>query len=51
VYEAMTPAEKEKHAPEIQKKINNMRVRKDQPKQLQDQYIEKWQTIKESYAY
>jgi hypothetical protein len=45
VYEAMTPAEKEKHAPEIQKKINNMRVRKDVAPFQQEELINKWKTL------
>lgn len=48
VYNAMTEVEKEKHKPEIQKKINNMKVRKDQPPQLQEMYINKWNQLKES---
>jgi hypothetical protein len=44
----MTEAEKGKHTQEINKKINNMRLRKDTPQQLQDQYVEEWKQLKNS---
>jgi len=46
VYEVMTDTEKDAHAKEITKKINNMKLRKDQPKELQDLYIARWNEMK-----
>lgn len=46
VYSLMKESEKAKHTAEIQKKINNMKLRKDTPKVLQDRYIEEWNAIK-----
>jgi hypothetical protein len=33
------------------KKLNNMRLRKDTPQQLQDIYLTKWKALKEEDSY
>jgi hypothetical protein len=46
VYTVMTDAEKKKHGPEIQKKINNMKARKEVPLVKQKLLIAKWLEVK-----
>ena len=45
VYEEMTDEEKVAHLPEMNKKLNNMKIRKDIPKEQQNKFIGKWDEL------